>query len=79
MSFEEHFLQAFFQVPLFLDQGENTPGKTTAEIQSVKIQAKSGEIPVRKNVGKIMQSVDSFRLRSKSAKLICYRIIKIQS
>ena len=56
-------------MPLFLDQGENTPGKTTAEIQSVKIQVKSGEIPVRKNVGKIMQSVDSFRLRSKSAKL----------
>ena len=45
----------------------------------MKIQAKSEEIPVRKNVGKIMQNVDSRRLTPKSAKLMCYPLIKIQS
>ena len=33
----------------FYGQGENTPGKNPAEIQSVKIQVKSGEILVLKN------------------------------
>ena len=37
-------------------------GKSPAETQSMKIQVKSGEIPVRKNVGKIMQNVGSRRL-----------------
>ena len=37
----------------------------------MKIQIKSGEIPVFKNVGKIMQNVGSRRLTSKSAKLTC--------
>ena len=45
----------------------------------MKIQAKSEEIPVRKNVGKIMQNVDSRRFTPKSAKLMCYPLIKIQS
>ena len=45
----------------------------------MKIQAKSEEIPVRKNVGKIMQNVDSHRFTPKSAKLMCYPLIKIQS
>ena len=38
-----------------------------------------GEIPVRKNVGKIMQNVDSRRLTIKSAKLTCHPILQIQS
>ena len=42
----------------------------------MKIQVKSGEIPVRKNVGKIMQNFDSRRLTPKSAKLKCYPILK---
>ena len=42
-----------------------------AETQSIKIQVKSGEIPVCKNVGKIMQYVGSRRLTAKSAKLTC--------
>ena len=35
----------------------------------MKIQVKSGEIPVRKNVGKFIQNVGSRRLTPKSAKL----------
>ena len=45
----------------------------------MKIQAKPEEIPVRKNVGKIMQNVDSRRFTPKSANLMCYPLIKIQS
>ena len=45
----------------------------------MKIQVKSGEIPVRKNFGKIMQNFDSRRLTPKSAKLKCYPILKIRS
>ena len=45
----------------------------------MKNQAKSEEIPVRKNVGKIMQNVDSRRFTPKSANLMCYPLIKIQS
>ena len=63
----------------FLGQGENTPGKKTAETQSMKTQVNSGEIPVRKDVGKVMQNVGIRRLTPKSAKLICYPILKIQS
>ena len=37
----------------------------------MKIQVKSGEIPVRKNVGKVMRKVDSRRLTPKLAKLTC--------
>ena len=45
----------------------------------MKIQVKSGEIPVRKNAEKIMQNVDSHRLTPKLAKLTCYPIVQIQS
>ena len=45
----------------------------------MKIQVKSGEIPVHKTVGKIMQSLDSSRLTPKSTKLICCPILKIHS
>ena len=54
---------------------EKTPQKT----QSMKIQVESGEIPVRKNVGKIMQNVVSHTLTPKSAKFTCYPILKIKS
>ena len=63
----------------FLDQGESAPGKTPAETQSMKSQVNSEEIPVCNDVGKIMQNVGSRRLPSKSTKLICYLILKIQS
>ena len=43
----------------------------------MKIQVKSGEIPVCKNVGKMKPKVDSRRLAPKSAKLTCYPILKI--
>ena len=52
-------------------QGENTPRKDPTETQSMKIKVKSGEIPVRKKVGKIMQNLSSRRLTPKSAKLTC--------
>ena len=45
----------------------------------MKTQVKSGEIPVRKDVGKMKQNVDSRRLTPKLAKLTCYPILKIQS
>ena len=51
-----------------LSQGENTPGKSPAETQSMKIQVKSGEISVRKNVVKIMQSQYSKFNHSKQGK-----------
>ena len=62
---------AFFWCRFFLGQGENTSGKKPAETQSMKIQVKSGEIPVRKNVGKIMKNEGSRRLTPKTAKLTC--------
>ena len=55
-------MQPYFWVSFFLGEGEKTPRKTHVENQSVKVQVKSGEIPVCKNVGKIMQNVDSRRL-----------------
>ena len=63
------FCGLFSRCLFFSGQGENTPGKNPAETQSMKIQVKSGEILVRKSVGKIMQNVDSPRVTSKSAKL----------
>ena len=44
----------------------------------MKTQVKSGEMPVRKNVAKMKQNVDSRRLTPKLANLICYPILKIQ-
>ena len=61
----------------FLGQRENNTEKKLAETQSMKIQVKSGEIPVCKNVGKMKPKVDSRRLAPKSAKLTCYPILKI--
>ena len=69
-EFGETFFTGFFPDCLFfLGQGENTSGKNAAETQS--IQVKSGEIPVRKNDGKIMQNVGSRRLTPKSTKFTC--------
>ena len=78
-SLGEIFFSGFFWGFFFLSKVEKYTGKKLAETQSMKIQAKSEEIPVRKNVGKIMQNVDSRRLTPKSAKLMCYPLIKIQS
>ena len=79
-EFEGTFFAGFFCWCLFfLGQGESTPGKNPAETQPMKTQVNSGEIPVRKDVGKIMQNVGSRRLTSKSAKLRCFSILKIQS
>ena len=79
-EFRGKFFAGFFPgVFYFLGQREIAPGKNTAKTQSMKSQVNSGEIPVRKDVGKIMQNVGSRRLTSKSAKLICYPILKIQS
>ena len=63
---------SFFPSLFFFSQGENPPPKKNpAETQSMKIQVKSGEILVCKNVGKIMQNIGSRRLTSKSTKLTC--------
>ena len=65
-------------MPLFFcGHGENTPGKNLAEAQSIKIQLKSGEIPVLINLGKIIQNVDSRSLTPKSANLTCHPTLKI--
>ena len=53
--------------------------KSLSETQSMKIQVKLGETPVRKNVGKLMQTVGSRRLTPKLAKSTYYPILKIQS
>ena len=45
----------------------------------MKVQAKSEVISVRKNIGKIMQNVDSRRRTPKSAKLTSYPVLKIES
>ena len=72
------FFAGFFQVSLFFwDQGENTPGKNFPETQSIKIEFKSGEIPVLNNLGKIIWNVDSCSLTPKSAKLACHQMLKI--
>ena len=77
-KFGRTFLAGLFQVCLFFwDQGENTPGKNFPETQSIKIELKSGEIPVLNNLGKIIWNVDSRSLTSKSAKLACHQILKI--
>ena len=75
-SLGEIFFSGFFGGFFFLSKVEKYTGKKLAETQSMKIQAKSEEIPVRKNVGKIMQNVDSRRLTPKSAKLTYYPILK---
>ena len=74
LSLEEHFLQPFFLsfiAVFFLGQGENTPRKKTRRNSVNENSLKSGEIPIRKNVGKIMENVGSRRRTPKSAKLAC--------
>ena len=73
------FCRLFSRCLFFLGQGESTPGKKPTETQSMKTQVNSGEIPVRKNVVKIMQNVGSPRLTTKLAKSTCYPILRIQS
>ena len=68
LSLDEQFCRLFSQS---FFQRENTPRKNPTETQSMKIQVKSGEIPVRKNVGKIMQNVGRRTLTTKAAKLTC--------
>ena len=79
LSLRKHFCRLFSRCLFFFGQGEKYTGKKLTETQSTKIQVKSGEVPVRKNFGKIMQNVDSRRLTPKSAKLTCYPILEIQS
>ena len=67
LSLDEQFCRLFSQS---FFQRENTPRKNPTETQSMKIQVKSGEIPVRKKVGKIMQKVSSRRLTLKSTELL---------
>ena len=71
--------ERLFSRVFFISQGQKYTRKNLAETQSRKIQVKSGEIPVRKTVGKIVQNVDSRRHTSKSAKMTCCPILKIQS
>ena len=54
-AFGGTFFAGFYPGSFFSGQRQNTPGKKSAKTQSMKIQVKSGEIPVRKNGGKIMQ------------------------
>ena len=70
LSLDEHSLQAFF--PVFFSKREYTAKKPSRNSKkSMKIQVKSGEIPVRKKVGKIMQKVISLRLTLQLTKLTC--------
>ena len=73
------FWRTFFPRSFFLRPRRKYTKKNPAETYSMKIQVKSGETPVRKNAGKIIQNVDSRRLTPKSAKLTCCPILKIQS
>ena len=64
------FCSLFFR-SFFLGQGENTPRKKPRRNSVNENSLKSGEIPVRKNAGKIMENVGSRRRTPKSAKLTC--------
>ena len=55
-------------------KGENAPVKNPAETQSMKIQVKSGEMQFARKLEKLCN-----RRTPKSANLICYPILKIQS
>ena len=63
------FCRLFSQSFLLYRRRKYTAKKNPAETQSMKIHVNSGEIPVCKNIGKIMQNVDSRSLTPKSAKL----------
>ena len=73
------FWRTFFPRSFFLRPRRKYTKKNPAESYSMKIQVKSGETPVRKNAGKIIQNVDCRRLTLKSTKLTCCPILKIQS
>ena len=64
-SLEEQFFADFFPGVFFSQAKEKIQGKNPAETQSVKTKIKSGEIPVRKNFGKVMENIDSCRLTPK--------------
>ena len=70
-EFRGTFFAGFFPGLFFSTKEKIHREKTLAETQSMKIQVKSGEIPVRKNVGKIMQNVGRRTLTTKAAKLTC--------
>ena len=66
---EEHFFAGFIPGLFFSAKEKILSEKNPAETQSMKIQVKSGKIPVCKNVGKIMQNLGKRRLTPISAKL----------
>ena len=68
-EFIRTFFASFFPSLFYLSQGEYTPRKNPGGTQSMKIQVKPGEIPVRKNVGKNMQNVD-LQLNRQDVKLL---------
>ena len=79
-EFERTFFAGFFLFFFyFWGQGENTPGTTHLPPRNLvkKVQVKSGEIPVLKNLRKIIWNVDSRSLTPKSAKSTCHPILKI--
>ena len=78
-GFRGTFSAGFFPGVFFLGPRRKYTWKSLSETQSMKIQVKLGEIPVRKNVGKLMQTVGSRRLTPKLAKSTYYPILKIQS
>ena len=75
-SLGETFLRPVFTVWFFFSPMQNAQRKNPAETQSMKIQVTSGEILVHKNVGKIMQNVDSPSLALKPSKLAWHTIVK---
>ena len=76
LNLVEHFLQIFFQVFFFLRPRRKYTKKKPPKNSANKIQVTSGEIPVLKNLGKIIRNIDSRTLTSKSAKLTCNPILK---
>ena len=76
LNLVEHFLQIFFHVFFFLRPRRKYTEKKPPKNSANKIQVKSGEIPVLKNLGKTIRNIDSRTLTSKSAKLTCNPILK---
>ena len=78
-EFERTFFAGFWFFFYFWGQGENTPGTTHLPPRNLvnKVQVKSGEIPVLKNLRKIIRKVDSRSLTPKSTKWTCHPILKI--
>ena len=72
----ETFFVGFFPGFFFLRPRRKYTGKKT---RRNTVNENSSKIPVHKDVRKIMQDVGSRRPTPKSAKLICYSILKNQS